>query len=580
MPIVRYEGISPVAGIPLTVYLQGTQQPATIYADPLLTPLSNPFNVDGVTGDYVFYADDQVAYDLQLGVGTGTPIPPVTPDPAPYDAAYLIANPTPYPALPNARSPQDSTSIEWDYSIPGRIRAVATSEPATSVSPISVAGLVGVSLDYARADHTHAGVPLAAPLVTWDSAPGLNGRQLIAGANISFTGGAGQLILNAVGSGFGDVTGPASAQNLHIAVFSGLSGKLIADGGATIAEVISTAVTGAQAAILPVNLATQVTGVLPFGNLTPITGPAVLGVPTGGPSPVSAIAGTDGQALVIAGGSAAFGQVDLTAGVIGDLPLANLAPSADAARLLGRGGAAGAGDWQPITLGTNLAFDGTTLNAEGGGGGAGLLQWVCVQNTLAPLGLGPSNAANSGTQTTIIAATGITSRIATAATLNAAASSQMNTLYLAPLPGFTADFYFVSPNDLTLMRMWVGIWGNVTPANSDTLTIQPTFSFRFSSAAGDVGWVPVTCDGSSNQTTGTGIGTVTPDTIYRLRIRVPAGATSAFFSVNGGAEQQITTTLPPTSTPFGWRLQLYTLSAAIRSFEIARVTILQGLTYP
>lgn len=274
MPIVRYEGISPVAGIPLTVYLQGTQQPATIYADPLLTPLSNPFNVDGVTGDYVFYADDQVAYDLQLGVGTGTPIPPVTPDPAPYDAAYLIANPTPYPALPNARSPQDSPSVEWDYSIPGRIRAVATSEPATSVSPISVAGLVGVSLDYARADHTHAGVPIATPLVTWDSAPGLNGRQLIAGANVTFTGGAGQLILNAVGSGFGDVTGPASAQNLHIAVFSGLSGKLIADGGQTIAEVVGS--------IIPVDLTSEVSGRLPFANLAAAGGAGIVGAGAAG----------------------------------------------------------------------------------------------------------------------------------------------------------------------------------------------------------------------------------------------------------------------------------------------------------
>lgn len=59
----------------------------------------------------------------------------------------------------------------------------------------------------------------------------------------------------------------------------------------------------------------------------------------------------------------------LTTGVTGDLPYANLTPSSAISKLLGRGAAAGAGDWQEITLGTNLTMSGTTLNAAGGGGG-------------------------------------------------------------------------------------------------------------------------------------------------------------------------------------------------------------------
>lgn len=41
-----------------------------------------------------------------------------------------------------------------------------------------------------------------------------------------------------------------------------------------------------------------------------------------------------------------------------------------ASRLLGRGSAAGAGDPEEISLGTNISMSGTTLNVSGGGGGA------------------------------------------------------------------------------------------------------------------------------------------------------------------------------------------------------------------
>jgi Repeat of unknown function (DUF5907) len=50
-----------------------------------------------------------------------------------------------------------------------------------------------------------------------------------------------------------------------------------------------------------------------------------------------------------------------------DLPYSALTPATAASRLLGRGSAAGAGDWQEVTLGTNLSMSGTTLNATTGG---------------------------------------------------------------------------------------------------------------------------------------------------------------------------------------------------------------------
>ena len=59
----------------------------------------------------------------------------------------------------------------------------------------------------------------------------------------------------------------------------------------------------------------------------------------------------------------------LTANINDDLvTFAKLQNASAASQLLGRGSAAGAGDFEEIVLGTNLSFSGTTLNASGGGG--------------------------------------------------------------------------------------------------------------------------------------------------------------------------------------------------------------------
>jgi hypothetical protein len=72
--------------------------------------------------------------------------------------------------------------------------------------------------------------------------------------------------------------------------------------------------------------------------------------------------------LSLAGQALTASAINLASHVTGDLPLANLAQAPDPSVLLGRRSGS-AGDYEPITLGTNLSMSGTVLNASGGSGG-------------------------------------------------------------------------------------------------------------------------------------------------------------------------------------------------------------------
>lgn len=120
-----------------------------------------------------------------------------------------------------------------------------------------------------------------------------------------------------------------------------------------------------------VDLTADVTGALPLANggtgaTTAAGARTALDVDQAGTdnSTDVTLVTTSHDYLSLAGQAITLGAIDLTADVTGDLPLANLAQASAASKLLGRGSASGAGDFEEISLGSGLSMSGTTLSAS------------------------------------------------------------------------------------------------------------------------------------------------------------------------------------------------------------------------
>lgn len=123
---------------------------------------------------------------------------------------------------------------------------------------------------------------------------------------------------------------------------------------------------------------------------------------------------------------------------------------------------------------------------------------------------------------------------------------------------------------VTACRYWVGMMNQAPPTANSPTVAAVTFLYAVSG-----GWYPITySDSTKTQTTGTPIGTVTANTTYLLRIRL--AGTSAFFSVNNGTEQEVTTNIP-VSNPMSPTAVVVTTAAATKTLNVSRLTLDHGV---
>jgi hypothetical protein len=134
----------------------------------------------------------------------------------------------------------------------------------------------------------------------------------------------------------------------------------------------------------------------------------------------------------------------------------------------------------------------------------------------------------------------------------------------------TIEIYVKTSADLTAQRDWIGLV-DAEITNVDTLAATREFiGFRYSSVAADPGWMPVLNDGTTQNVGSVLGGAITVSTVYKLKIRIVSGGTpTAYFSVNDGAEQAMTTNFPAIATDMGAICRCIATTAAIRSFSFS-----------
>lgn len=127
---------------------------------------------------------------------------------------------------------------------------------------------------------------------------------------------------------------------------------------------------------------------------------------------------------------------------------------------------------------------------------------------------------------------------------------------------------------ITGVRIWV-LFSNAAGSDADDQGgVTAYFGFRYSTVAGDAGWVGVTRDGATQTVTGT-VANIAVSTTYKLKVR-KSGST-IYFSVNGGVEIAKTTNLPSGTTTLQWFAKIWTQDANAKSLSWSRHSVKFGI---
>lgn len=119
--------------------------------------------------------------------------------------------------------------------------------------------------------------------------------------------------------------------------------------------------------------------------------------------------------------------------------------------------------------------------------------------------------------------------------------------------GYDAVIHFRTDASLTGMRIWVKM-GQSNDANADTMG-GLGLGFRYSTVAGDAGFLGVSRDGVTQATWGQVGSNIAANTHYWLRMRQVG--TTGYLSVNDGAETAVTTNLPVAGNAVGLFLSYF-----------------------
>jgi hypothetical protein len=117
------------------------------------------------------------------------------------------------------------------------------------------------------------------------------------------------------------------------------------------------------------------------------------------------------------------------------------------------------------------------------------------------------------------------------------------------------------------VRFFIGLGPDFSSADTSGFDLV---GFRYSTSAGDPGWVGICCDGTvaGNMQVSTWNVPIAASTRYALDITFSGGGTLATFSVNGVVAGTMTVRLPTGNVPITYKVQMQNLVAEAKHFDV------------